>query len=145
MVCYGGYGIRRIVSTHSHPKVAAWFSDSIIGVRKVSTHSHPKVAAAILSKNETKTLCFNTQPPEGGCLNQIQKLLVSKTVSTHSHPKVAANVRFYGSLKQFGFNTQPPEGGCIIVRFFIGAKMVSTHSHPKVAAPYIKKQEKSAN
>ena len=23
--------------------------------------------------------------------------------------------------------------------------MVSTHSHPKVAAPYIKKQEKSAN
>ena len=44
-------------------------------------------------------------------------------VSTHSHPKVAANHRLIvGSVKE-----------------------VSTHSHPKVAAPYIKKQEKSAN
>ena len=33
--------------------------------------------------------CFNTQPPEGGCNNQIK-----------------------GAKNAASFNTQPPEGGC---------------------------------
>ena len=33
---------------------------------------------------------FNTQPPEGGCTNWIQRGQI-KSVSTHSHPKVAAS------------------------------------------------------
>ena len=52
--------------------------------------------------------------------NQQKDLIM---VSTHSHPKVAA----------------------YLVGHFAHNKTVSTHSHPKVAAPYIKKQEKSAN
>ena len=66
---------------------------------------------------------FNTQPPEGGCLNKLEEMDSRLTVSTHSHPKVAAPVYLPVAT----------------------VDSVSTHSHPKVAAPYIKKQEKSAN
>ena len=45
-------------------------------------------------------------------------------VSTHSRPKAAAGLR--AAMYKFGFH-------------------VSTHSRPKAAAPYLKKQEKSAD
>ena len=35
----------KVVSTHSHPKVAALALLNFIGMINVSTHSHPKVAA----------------------------------------------------------------------------------------------------
>ena len=77
------------VSTHSHPKVAAWPFHRLRLEPFVSTHSHPKVAARHIVKNMI-FLCkfqhtatrrwllfnflnflvrkrFNTQPPEGGC------------------------------------------------------------------------------
>ena len=81
-------------------------------------------------------MCFNTQPPEGGCLVGRTKANVGHWVSTHSRPKAAAgraDVTLDGTLSQFqhtaarrrlrivgylliinigGFNTQPPEGGC---------------------------------
>ena len=66
---------------------------------------------------------FNTQPPEGGCIADWLLAGVISKVSTHSHPKVAARDYAQGNI----------------------SKDVSTHSHPKVAAPYIKKQEKSAD
>ena len=100
------------VSTHSHPKVAAFDPRNEKQPRSVSTHSHPKVAA--------QWRCVE-------CLG--------KRVSTHSHPKVAAGT--YGSTHKChllfqhtatrrwllarsmtngwrwqSFNTQPPEGGC---------------------------------
>ena len=56
-----------LVSTHSHPKVAAAMNAIGAGVSDVSTHSHPKVAAVY-----------------GEFTWHI------KRVSTHSHPKVAA-------------------------------------------------------
>ena len=40
-------------------------SDLIV---KVSTHSHPKVAAGFTQAAERAMLSFNTQPPEGGCV-----------------------------------------------------------------------------
>ena len=58
-------------------------------MRVVSTHSHPKVAAEIHDQITGKNLCFNTQPPEGGCATEIAKG-IREIVSTHSHPKVAA-------------------------------------------------------
>ena len=61
--------------------------------------------------------CFNTQPPEGGCLF-IAQGLCGLGVSTHSHPKVAAQVGWHKSIS----NT------------------VSTHSHPKVAAAVSEEQ-----
>ena len=120
----------------------------------VSTHSHPKVAAAGLRRQPAKPAGFNTQPPEGGCAGHPYhhapkavsthshpkvaahggtQIRCAHGVSTHSHPKVAASVQENGdTLAAFQhtatrrwllerdcratdrqrFNTQPPEGGC---------------------------------
>ena len=111
---------------------------------------------------------FNTQPPEGGCYAEQHLNVTTIEVSTHSRPKAAA---WYSHNKRqllAGFNTQPPEGGCLAydaafkelypfqhtaarrrLRFMADYGMqifdVSTHSRPKAAAPYLKKQEKSAD
>ena len=56
-----------LVSTHSHPKVAAanhWRAEA---AKEVSTHSHPKVAASTAINGLLEQARFNTQPPEGGC------------------------------------------------------------------------------
>ena len=113
-----GLSLETQVSTHSHPKVAAfwdlvflllfvrfqhtatrrWLRAADISadrINGVSTHSHPKVAA--LGRDFA---------------------LHELAVSTHSHPKVAADATLVAN----------------------GQTWVSTHSHPKVAAPYIKKQ-----
>ena len=58
------------VSTHSHPKVAASSSVFELAIPSVSTHSHPKVAAKSPYRDESNNVCFNTQPPEGGCRPQ---------------------------------------------------------------------------
>ena len=60
---------RSVVSTHSHPKVAAERCSEYTITGQVSTHSHPKVAAPNRAPGQPA-------PP----------------VSTHSHPKVAALV-----------------------------------------------------
>ena len=70
--------------------MAATASGSSCAIRPVSTHSHPKVAASDNKGDGGDQSGFNTQPPEGGCVNaSLQQ--VSHTVSTHSHPKVAAS------------------------------------------------------
>ena len=61
--------------------------------------------------------CFNTQPPEGGCL-RILCLFLSKRVSTHSRPKAAAYAHCKKLLFTTRFNTQPPEGGCLFTPIF---------------------------
>ena len=78
------------VSTHSHPKVAAATNLTTPLRPTVSTHSHPKVAAPSNRATESNPRCFNTQPPEGGCLRKKRTTATLKVVSTHSHPKVAA-------------------------------------------------------
>ena len=55
------------VSTHSHPKVAAPPDPEQLYRQLVSTHSHPKVAASWPVRALIIWVCFNTQPPEGGC------------------------------------------------------------------------------
>ena len=101
----------------------------------VSTHSHPKVAALIFFAFCRPVRSFNTQPPEGGCIQHLIDRSGLDIVSTHSHPKVAAPTNtiknapmtkfqhtatrrwLHFSLenmtdKERSFNTQPPEGGC---------------------------------
>ena len=56
----------------------------------VSTHSHPKVAAFERGVRLMQEQSFNTQPPEGGCRFQVISAPTLRVVSTHSHPKVAA-------------------------------------------------------
>ena len=106
-----GFFNTKVVSTHSHPKVAAMSIEQEPEVKKfqhtatrrwlptdkfkpddlfsVSTHSHPKVAADII----------------------LQMVLLVE-VSTHSHPKVAALPLSDKCQTIKCFNTQPPEGGC---------------------------------
>ena len=125
--------------------------------RIVSTHSHPKVAADVLYCLTHSINSFNTQPPEGGCGCRQTFREIFKGVSTHSHPKVATfsfvktgkphfcfntqppeggcKTRRTTSKSPFSFNTQPPEGGCLVPSIcFLYILGVSTHSHPKVAA-----------
>ena len=140
--------------------MAARYVGKYIGKHMVSTHSHPKVAAQKTKILKMMILGFNTQPPEGGCKQAIQPSIVVKpfqhtatrrwlhvvlcyahyavgfqhtatrrwlraiikridittNVSTHSHPKVAAN-------------SNAPA---------LYQRKVSTHSHPKVAAIIVK-------
>ena len=103
--------VKLIVSTHSHPKVAAGYTHARRIYRGVSTHSHPKVAAYSSRLPPTATAFQHT-----ATRRWLPRVPVPNTqrraVSTHSHPKVAAH-------------TLPP------ARSLQG---VSTHSHPKVAA-----------
>ena len=57
-----------VVSTHSRPKAAANQTIKFTETLNVSTHSRPKAAAKIQKLVLTTSKCFNTQPPEGGCL-----------------------------------------------------------------------------
>ena len=129
-----GEGTGRIVSTHSHPKVAASIVNSVMRVSVVSTHSHPKVAALLPQSFEycqdkfqhtaTRrwlpflilivhpfTPCFNTQPPEGGCI--FTTFTSCPTFCFNTQPPEGGCVRLmtYVQITQC-FNTQPPEGGC---------------------------------
>ena len=89
MVCVCFAVLVVVVSTHSHPKVAAQTKHVDFACQNVSTHSHPKVAARYCIRFSRPDHCFNTQPPEGGCgINPFYPFYVKS------------------------FNTQPPEGGC---------------------------------
>ena len=100
----------------------------------VSTHSHPKVAAPTSFSIAGTQQSFNTQPPEGGCLNDNNRnhteLMFQHTATRRwllpGRPSAAPTARF---------NTQPPEGGCVAhPPAGDEQQRVSTHSHPKVAA-----------
>ena len=77
----------------------------------VSTHSRPKAAAPIHTHSYYGNNSFNSQPPEGGCVN-IKAAMPRFRVSTHSRPKAAASAFCRWCRCQAGFNSQPPEGGC---------------------------------
>ena len=67
-------------------------------------------------------------------------------VSTHSRAEAAAAIQERFNIVIEGFNTQPRGGGCgEHYRPTDYQLAVSTHSRAEAAAPYIKKQEKSAN
>ena len=56
----------RFVSTHSRPKAAGNSPRASGRLYVVSTHSRPKAAGSSLIFMAIISLCFNTQPPEGG-------------------------------------------------------------------------------
>ena len=56
------------VSTHSRPKAAALATSEKVFDCAVSTHSRPKAAADVRRRTLRGSACFNSQPPEGGCL-----------------------------------------------------------------------------
>ena len=101
------------VSTHSHPKVAAhsFMLRSLRG--RVSTHSHPKVAASSYFSGRTKLGVSTHSHPKVAAITT-NKSVGKGNVSTHSHPKVAAIKKYVVRRKRHCFNTQPPEGGCFL-------------------------------
>ena len=88
------------VSTHSRPKAAANAVTAHIGDVSVSTHSRPKAAAFFIGETHEADQSFNSQPPEGGCVQRTVKHSRCRIVSTHSRPKAAAHVadgaQYYG-------------------------------------------------
>ena len=147
-----------LVSTHSHPKVAAcnihglrnflklfqhtatrrWLQScaaNALHVCIVSTHSHPKVAACLRKCKQSQWVGFNTQPPEGGCQLFAQDKWLGKMFQHTATRRWLLMAQGILLQRLGGFNTQPPEGGCFIKGFYWHRiAKVSTHSHPKVAA-----------
>ena len=82
-----------------------------------------------------RSMCFNTQPPEGGWIRVKRNHVPTRNVSTHSRPKAAG---FLTSL-QMGlsscFNTQPPEGGWLtqIARSVVVWKFQHTAARRRLA------------
>ena len=99
------------VSTHSHPKVAACLTCRIALRLIVSTHSHPKVAAVLSLQLQNYLFCFNTQPPEGGCVVFVLFFRIKKLFQHTATRRWLLGSRSI-KLLLCGFNTQPPEGGC---------------------------------
>ena len=79
----------------------------------VSTHSHPKVAAALNKVSRSISSGFNTQPPEGGC-SPINLLHIGCLAFQHTATRrwLPFSITFSTNTSK-GFNTQPPEGGCM--------------------------------
>ena len=77
--------------------------------------------------------CFNTQPPEGGCLsNESQPFKIE--VSTHSRPKAAGPLVSLQRVVQAFQHTAARRRLLLEVANNTRASLVSTHSRPKAAA-----------
>ena len=123
-----------MVSTHSHPKVAAHAKRMDLLPNSSFNTQPPEGGCCSCGGNACVSRCFNTQPPEGGCMTRLLRLTLTSCFNTQPpEGGCAISHRFF-----FGFccfNTQPPEGGCKgHVAFYGKNGIVSTHSHPKVAA-----------
>ena len=78
--------------------------------------------------------CFNTQPPEGGCFHKISKTLRGNQFQHTATRRWLLSTHKPSAIELHCFNTQPPEGGCALRINAFWVLLVSTHSHPKVAA-----------
>ena len=145
----------RVISTHSHPKVAAIHPLPVFAWQYISTHSHPKVAAVKKPKSYLTTVFQHTATRRW--LLKFISINVVKTVfqhtatrrwlldtkidhdyrnavSTHSHPKVAAHDA--DDLAEMGRVSTHSHPKVAASQYgLLGLhQSVSTHSHPKVAA-----------
>ena len=82
--------VQSLVSTHSRPKAAARPPEPAWPRRAKFQHTAARRRLRLRHAKRVCMLCFNTQPPEGGC---------GRT--------------FEVGRRANGFNTQPPEGGCL--------------------------------
>ena len=128
------YPHQSLVSTHSRPKAAASAMRISPKLTERFQHTAARRRLRIQLWMFRLKICFNTQPPEGGCVNLGLFM-----------------------LKDFSFNTQPPEGGCLRLANYLVLRItfqhtaarrrlrkvhfgektlsdVSTHSRPKAAA-----------
>ena len=78
--------------------------------------------------------CFNTQPPEGGCLLLDCRVKIKLFVSTHSHPKAAAFKSGQLFTSALVSTHSHPKAAANPFTDEVRSAEVSTHSHPKAAA-----------
>ena len=122
------------VSTHSPPKVAAPCPLRLCIALAFQHTATRRWLRSYLWLLRGREMCFNTQPPEGGCLHFTPQP-VGK-LSFNTQPPEGGCVIFCVWVSNTKcFNTQPPEGGCLFSACWrFQHHPVSTHSHPKVAA-----------
>ena len=99
----------------------------------VSTHSRPKAAASACNLILYNIICFNTQPPEGGCLYPPVSYNING-VSTHSRPKAAAVMVTQDNNYNLVSTHSRPKAAAVSYLNHINLFQVSTHSRPKAAA-----------
>ena len=100
----------------------------------VSTHSHPKVAAASLVNASRLVSCFNTQPPEGGCITiSLYDELAPLFQHTATRRWLHYDLTVFFQVNMFQ-HTATRRWLLAIERANLSISEVSTHSHPKVAA-----------
>ena len=93
----------------------------------VSTHSHPKVAAFFIVSKVSAIACFNTQPPEGGCISTPSTKSDLSCFNTQP-PEGGCTIIKFHSLLLKSFNTQPPEGGCVQVNLPLSMDCLFQHT-----------------
>ena len=115
----GGCAISAAICSYSwpfqHTATRRWLLHAGPKVRVgdvVSTHSHPKVAAPIRASAHLLHLRFQHTATRRWLLEDFLFNKQKNRVSTHSHPKVAAGGVHPACAGFRCFNTQPPEGGC---------------------------------
>ncbi len=99
----------KIVSTHSHPKVAGLPTAMFWPLR---TFQHTATRRWLDTKNGRLLFCkcFNTQPPEGGWCAAAKSKAKRKCFNTQP-PEGGWSAHSDHSASGNSFNTQPPEGG----------------------------------
>ena len=80
-------------------------------IHAVSTHSHPKVAAFAFKNQIAHIDRFNTQPPEGGCPRWLIRPIPLEGFQHTATRRWLHTIITNKDIKK-SFNTQPPEGGC---------------------------------
>ena len=104
----------------------------------VSTHSHPKVAAPITRLRSYEMRLFQHTATRRWL--RLKKAIYIRhiDVSTHSHPKVAASVGKRNADHHYVSTHSHPKVAATLQKTAFTIPIVSTHSHPKVAAAWIR-------
>ena len=129
--------IERFQHTATRRWLRATTEKSIAEQLMVSTHSHPKVAASMLSTPTHRITTFQHTATRRWLPVACGALWVFYEVSTHSHPKVAAAtwIKFI-NFDKVSTHSHPKVAAQELNKLNENLA-VSTHSHPKVAARYI--------
>ena len=124
----------RLVSTHSHPKVAASNTRTVFGDIKFQHTATRRWLHPIRQSYYQLPQSFNTQPPEGGCNKIIKELRLEKWFQHTATRRWLLVLRDDGTLKRLFQHTATRRWLQPHFTITEWALIVSTHSHPKVAA-----------
>ena len=135
----------RIVSTHSRAEATA-----VSGVLDLcidhSFNTQPRRGdCSVLNYHRYFYSCFNTQPRRGDCRIPNKAINASRSVSTHSRAEATAHLLPLGSTPLEVSTHSRAEATAVEPIGYLVELKVSTHSRAEATAPYIKKQEKSAD